>query len=147
MFRALGELVYRYPRWVLGTWFVLALVSLPFGMRMGEVLTGQPEAPATGAAARVKRVLASDFAQSEEDILVVVAHGGRLQAGGEAYEERLDLLSERLQELPDVNYVRDHRSAAGLVLLNEEENFSILQVGLETDGLGEGKSITTDVRR
>ena len=76
MFAAIGTLVSRYPRWVLGAWFVLALASLPFGIRVGEVLTGQPEAPETGAAAVVKRVLATQFAQSEEDILVVIAYGG-----------------------------------------------------------------------
>lgn len=146
MFAAIGTLVAKYPRWVLGAWFVLALASLPFGIRVGEVLTGQPEAPDTGAAAIVKRVLGSEFAQSEEDILVVVAYGGRQQVGGPEYEAALDLLAERLLELDEVNYVLDHRSAAGLNLLNETDNFSILQVGLHTDGLAEGKAVTVAVR-
>ena len=42
--------------------------------------------------------------------------------------------------------MRDHRSATGLTLLNEEDNFSILQIGLDTDGLAEGKSVTQEVR-
>ena len=146
MFAAIGTLVAKYPRWVLGAWFVLALASLPFGIRVGEVLTGQPAAPETGAANAVKRVLATEFAQSEEDILVVIAYGGRLQAGEAAYDEALDVLIGRLTELDEVTYVRDHRSAAGLVLLNEEDNFSILQMGLVTDGLAEGKAITGEVR-
>jgi len=147
VFEAIGTIVQRYPRWVLGAWFVLALASLPFGVRVGEVLTGQPEAPETGSAAVVQRVLATQFAQSEEDILVVVAHGETLQAGGAEYEAALDLLSLRLLELDEVAYVVDHRSATGLNLLNEEHNFSILQLGLETDGLAEGKTVTGNVRQ
>ncbi|MFA5594561.1 MAG: MMPL family transporter [Trueperaceae bacterium] len=146
MFAAIGTLVAKYPRWVLGAWFVLALASLPFGIRVGEVLTGQPAAPDTGDANAVKRVLAAEFAQSEEDILVVIAYGGRLQAGDAAYDEALDVLIGRLTDLDEVTYVRDHRSAAGLVLLNEEDNFSILQIGLDTDGLADGKSVTGAVR-
>lgn len=146
MFRAVGILVSRYPRWVLAVWFVLAVGSLPLGVRVGEVLTGQPEAPATGAAATVKRVLTDQFAQSEEDILVIVAYGGRLQAGGPEYEAALDLLTERLLALEQVGYLRDHRSTTGLDLLNEEANFSILQVGLETSGMAEGKAVTEEVR-
>jgi RND superfamily putative drug exporter len=125
---------------------VLALASLPFGVRVGEVLTGQPEAPEAGAATAVKRVLARQFAQSEEDILVVVAYGGQLQAGGPEYEERLDQLTSNLLALDEINYVRDHRSVTGLNLLNEADNFSILQVGLDTNGLANGKAVTHEVR-
>ncbi len=146
MFEAIGTLVSRYPRWVLAGWFLLATASVPFGLRVGEILTGHPEAPAAGDATAVKRVLATQFTQSEEDILVLIAYGHRLQAGEPRYEEALDQLSAALRELDEVTYVRDYRSAAGLNLLNAEENFSILQIGLETDGLATGKAVTRDVR-
>lgn len=146
MFRAVATLVQRYPRWVLGGWAVLVACALPFGLRVGEVLTGQPEAPESGAAVTVRRLLTDQFAQSEEDVLVIVAYGDRLGAGSPAYESALDRLSDRLLELENVTYVRDHRSATGLTLLNEEANLSVVQVGLATNGLAEGRATTELVR-
>lgn len=146
MFKLVGLLVSRYPRWVLVAWFVLALGSLPFGVRVGEVLTGQPEAPASGAAAAVKRVLARSFAQSEDDLLVLVVRGKPLAAGGADYDLLLDELAERLLEVPHVTYVRDYRSAIGLELLDADANFSVVQIGLSTGGLADGKEIVGQVR-
>lgn len=146
MFSAIATLVERYPRWILAGWAVLVLCALPFGLRVGEVLTGQPQAPESGAALTVRRLLTEQFAQSEEDVLVIVAYGGRLQAGESEYESALDVLSEKLLALDNVNYVRDHRSSTGLNLLNEEDNLSVVQVGLATNGLAEGRGTTEQVR-
>src|SRR5690606_9885469 len=117
MFAALAKLVSRYPRWVLAAWFVLAAGSLPLGMRLGEVLTGQPEAPGSGDAAAVRRVLGARFAQAEEEALVAVAHGAGTRAGTPEYDAALDEVQVRLLLVDHVTYVRDHRSPTGLVLL------------------------------
>ncbi len=152
MFVRLGDLVSRYPRLVLAAWFVLVVGSLPLGMRLGEVLTGQPEAPGTGDAAVVRQVLTESFALAEEDALVAVAHGGGTPgdgvwaAGGTAYDAELDDLRGRLAVIDGVTYVRDHRDATGLDLLDEEENFSVIQIGLDVEGMSEGKDVAAKVR-
>ena len=112
MFEAIGTLVSRYPRWVLAGWFLLATASVPFGLRVGEILTGHPEAPEAGAATAVKRVLATQFTQSEEDILVLIAYGGRLQAGEPRYEAALDQVGE-LQHVDDAYRHRTVELLAG----------------------------------
>ncbi len=146
MFAALGKLTSRYPRWVLGGWLLVTLVSLPFGARVGEVLTAQPDAPPGGAAASVRRVLSESFVQAEEEALVAVAYGRGVQAGSAAYDEALDEVTSSLRTLPGVTYVRDYHSATGLVLLDTEANFSVVQIGLDVDGLAEAKAATLKVR-
>ena len=146
MFAALAKLVSRYPRWVLAAWFVLAAGSLPLGMRLGEVLTGQPEAPGSGDAAAVRRVLGARFAQAEEEALVAVAHGAGTRAGTPEYDAALDEVQVRLLLVDHVTYVRDHRSPTGLVLLDEEANLSVVQVGLDVTDMREGKEAASKVR-
>lgn len=146
MFRALAGLVARYPRWVLGAWFAVSAVSLPFASRVGDVLNAQPEAPRQGIAAAVQTLLATAFQGGEEVTLVAVAHGVSVRAGSPAYAEALDAVKARLSLIPGTTYVRDYRTASGLDLLDEANDLSVLLIGLDASGLTEGKRVTQDVR-
>lgn len=146
MFTRLGGLVARYPRWVLGAWFALALASLPFGARVGAVLSAQPDAPRHGNAAAVQELLATAFANPEEATLVAVAHGVSVRAGSSEYAEELDSLATRLLALDGVTYVRDYRASSGLNLLDEANDLSVLLIGIDTVDLTEGKVVTRRVR-
>lgn len=146
MFAALGKLSSRYPRWVLGGWLLIALVSLPFSARVGDVLTAQPEAPEGGVATAVQRVISEGFDQAEDEALVAIAYGVGVRAGSATYDEALTSVTDRLRAVPGVAYVRDYHSVTGLVLLDAEANFSALQIGLEVDGLAAAKSATLKIR-
>ncbi|MCW5820259.1 MAG: MMPL family transporter, partial [Trueperaceae bacterium] len=146
MFRALAGLVARYPRWVLGAWFVVSAVSLPFASRVGDVLNAQPEAPRDGTAAAVQTLLATAFQGGEEVTLVAVAHGVSVRAGSPEYAEALDDVKTRLLRIPGTTSVRDYRTASGLDLLDEANDLSVLLVGLDASGLTEGKRVTEAVR-
>ncbi len=146
MFKALAGLVARYPRWVLGAWFVVSAVSLPFALRVGDVLSAQPEAPSQGTAAAVQALLATAFQGGEEVTLVAVAHGVSVRAGSPEYAAALDDAKARLALIPGTTSVRDYRTASGLDLLDEVNDLSVLIVGLDASGLNEGKRVTEAVR-
>lgn len=147
MFTRLGELVSRYPRWVLGAWFVLTLAALPFTTRVGEVLDAQPDAPKQGNAAIVQDLLATAFTNPEESAMVAVAYGVAVQAGTPEYAAALDRVTERLRATEGITYVRDYRSASGLQLLDEKHNLSLLLIGIDASELSAGKAITIRVRQ
>lgn len=147
MFEGLGRLVARYPRWVLAAWFVLALGSLPFGARVGEVLNAQPDAPKHGNASMVQSLLATAFENPEEATLVAVAHGVTVNAGTPQYADELDALGARLLAIDGVTYVRDYRTSSGLNLLDESANLSIVLIGIDAHDLAEGKAVVGRVKR
>ncbi len=146
MFKALAVLVARYPRWVLGAWFAVSAVSLPFAARVGDVLSAQPEAPSQGMAAAVQALLASEFQGGEEVTLVAVAHGVSVHAGSPEYAAALDDVRTRLSAIQGTTAVRDYRAATGLDLLDEANDLSVLLIGLDASGLSEGKRVTQSVR-
>ncbi len=146
MFKALAVLVARYPRWVLGAWFAVSAVSLPFAARVGDVLSAQPEAPRQGMAAAVQALLASEFQGGEEVTLVAVAHGVSVHAGSPEYAAALDDVRTRLSAIQGTTAVRDYRAATGLDLLDEANDLSVLLIGLDASGLSEGKRVTQSVR-
>ncbi|MFA5568356.1 MAG: MMPL family transporter [Trueperaceae bacterium] len=147
MFAALARLVSRYPRWVLTAWLVVAAAALPFTTRVGEVLNAQPDAPKQGNAALVRDKLATAFAASEESSMVAVAHGVRVHAGTPEYAAALDVVTAGIAAVDGVAYVRDYRSASGLKLLDEDDDFSVMLIGLETQDLSTAKAVTMNVRR
>lgn len=147
MFSLLGTAVARYPRWVLGTWLVLSVAALPLAARVGEVLTGQPDAPVDGRAAAVRSVLASSFQQTESDAMVAIAHATRVEVASPAFDRAIERTVTALSQIDGVAYVRDHRSTTGLDLLSEEDGFAVMLIGLDTVGLTEAKSAARAVRR
>lgn len=147
MFGILGTVVSRYPRWVLLAWLVAVAASLPFAARVGEVLTGQPDAPMEGEAAAVRNVLATSFAQAEEETMVAIAYEGAVEAGTPEFDAAIAAAKDRVLVLDGVTYVRDHRGTTGLDLLSEEHGFSVMLIGLDASGLAEAKAVATAVRR
>ncbi len=147
MFTALGELVSRYPRWVLGVWFALGLAALPFTTHVGDVLNAQPDAPQHGNAAIVQDLLATSFANPEEAALVAVAHGVAVHAGTPEYAAELDAIKAKLLTSDGVTYVQDYRSASGLDLLDAQNDLSIMLIGIDANDLSRGKAVTEGVRR
>lgn len=147
MFALLGTVVSRYPRWVLLAWLLAVTAALPFAARVGDVLTGQPDAPQEGEAAAVRQVLSTSFAQAEEETMVAIAYGEGVTAGTTAFDDAVGHTVEGILAVDGVAYVRDHRSATGLDLVSEELGFSVMLVGLDAAGLADAKAAATAVRR
>src|SRR5690606_10785596 len=87
VFALLGTVVSPYPRWVLLAWLLAITAALPFAARVGDVLTGQPDAPQEGEAAAVRQVLSTSFAQAEEETMVAIAYGEGVTAGTTAFDD------------------------------------------------------------
>ena len=152
--RPLARVVSRYPRWVLLFWLVVFAASLPFAARLPEVLVAQPDAPTGGVAHAVAETLATEFEFSTVETLVAVVRptgagpSAPVFAVGESrYDDAVSALAARLSELPGVVDVRDHSNAPGLDLLNEDEGYSALLIGLESAQLGESRAWVEGVRR
>ena len=150
MFPALAAFVARYPRWVLLGWLAVIALSAPFATRVGEVLTGQPDAPRSGDANQVLESIKREFALPEEEILVAIARPLQAGSGADVGSERFDLavgwVTERLAGLPDVAYVSDHRTTTGLDLMSEDGNFSVILIGLDTELLASSKQAAQAIR-
>lgn len=151
MFAALAKLVERYPRWILVFWLVVTLAAAPYAARVGEVLTGQPESPEGATSSQVRAVIERAFETHENELLVAIARpqDGPASPGpvaSAAFTAAIDATITSLLELPGVDYVRDHRSAAGLELLSEEAGFSAVLIGLGTTDTASSKAAVNAVR-
>ncbi len=151
MFAALAKLVERYPRWILLGWLIATLAAAPFALRVGEVLTGQPQAPAGGVSQRVRDLVAREFESHESELLIAIARPARGanfpgRVGSDGFTAAVDAAIQAIEALEGVDFVRDHRSAAGLDLVSEEAGFSALVIGLATSDLAEAKAVVASVR-
>lgn len=151
MFTGLAKLVERYPRWILLAWLLVTLAATPFALRVPEVLSGQPQAPPGNVSERVSRIIATEFEGQESELLVLVARPAQGAAdpgpvGSEGFTAAIDHLMRELAEVPGVEYVRDHRSAAGLDLVSEEAGFSVLVMGVATSAMAGAKRVVASVR-
>ncbi len=144
MFATLARTVARHPRRVLAAWLVLTLAAAPFAARVGEVLTAEPEPPATGVARRVADLLGGEFALPQGDVLVAVAH----PVPGTGATELRDAVARAAADvaaLPGVAYVRDGGDASGLGLRGDAGR-SLLVVGLEPQPQDEARATVAAVR-
>lgn len=130
MFAALGRLVATYPRWVLALWFCLSVAAFPLASRVGEVLTAEPVPPSTGVALEVQKLIAEEFALPEGDALVAIARPGAGPADA-GFITRLAAVAEQVAAVPGVSYVNDPTDPLGFDLVNEDEDYAAVLVGLE----------------
>ncbi|HEX7039222.1 MAG TPA: MMPL family transporter [Trueperaceae bacterium] len=146
MFAPLARTVARHPRRVLAAWLLLALAAAPFAARVGEVLTAEPEPPATGVARRVADLLGSEFALPQGEVLVAVATPAA-GAGGAAFREAAGRTAEAVAALPGVAYVRDGSGAAGLGAGGDAAGRALFVVGLEPQSQDDARATVDAVRR
>lgn len=151
MFALLARLVERYPRYILLGWLLVVIATAPFALRVGEVLTGQPQAPSGGVSQRVRDLVAREFESHESEVLIAIARPARGvnnpgPVASEPFYAALDTSMEALSALNGVDFVRDSRSAVGLNLLSEDTGFSALLIGLSTTELSEAKAVVTEIR-
>ena len=145
MFAALGRLVATYPRWVLALWFCMSVAALPFASRVGEVLTAEPVPPSTGVALEVQELIAAQFELPEGDALVAIA---RPTAGpaDESFVARLSSVADELERVPGISYVNDPTDPLGFDLVNEDEDYAAVLVGLEPQPRHEARETVRQVR-
>jgi len=145
----LANLASRRPRLVLAAWLLLTVASLPFASRVGEVLTAQPESPASGVGRAVELLVEEEFALPESETLVAVVRP--LEAVPDdfpsaAHDVKLDALRLDLLDVQGVAFVQDYRNAAGLDLVSEEGRFSVVLIGLEPTNMAASKETVAGVR-
>ncbi|HZJ10427.1 MAG TPA: MMPL family transporter [Trueperaceae bacterium] len=149
MITFLANLASRRPRLVLAAWLLLTVASLPFASRVGEVLTAQPESPASGVGRAVELLVEEEFALPESETLVAVVRP--LEAVPDdfpsaAHDVKLDALRLDLLDVQGVAFVQDYRNAAGLDLVSEEGRFSVVLIGLEPTNMAASKETVAGVR-
>ncbi len=145
MFAALGRLVATYPRWVLLSWFVLGVVSLPYAARVGEVLTAEPVPPSSGESLQVQRLIADEFALPEGEALVAILRP-RVGAADADFVRRVEAVADAVASVPGVSYVNDPTDPLGFDLVNEEGAYAAVLIGLEPQSRQEARATVTAVK-
>ncbi len=146
MLRRIARLTAHYPRFVLAGWLLIAALSLPFASRVGAVLTAQPGAVPHSVATQVRQVLRTQFALPDDYNLVLVAHGIGTRVGQPAFDNAFASVMARIDAVPGVTAVRDHRSVTGLNLVSPDNGYTVALVTLAAKNLGAAKVITNHVR-
>src|SRR5690606_11896120 len=123
----------------------MSVAALPFASRVGEVLTAEPVPPSTGVALEVQELIAAQFELPEGDALVAIA---RPTAGpaDESFVARLSSVADELERVPGISYVNDPTDPLGFDLVNEDEDYAAVLVGLEPQPRHEARETVRQVK-
>ncbi len=143
MFAPLATFISHYPRFVLGAWFALTLLALPFAGRVGEVLGAQASVVPGSAAAQVETLLNSEFSGQDQRLLVLVTRSENAEVGERNFDEAYAALAADLQDLPGVSRVQDYRNAAGLPLVAPDRSYALSLLTL--DGAVDARNTLSEI--
>ena len=142
----LANLISHYPRYVLGFWLLVLLISLPFAARVTEVLNGQPDAPPNSVAAAVRELLGQEFLNQDNYSVVLVSRSDDALVHENGFNTPYSDAIAQLESLPEVHGIRDFRNTNSLPLIAPDRSFSISLIGLNSTTLGDAKDASGKIR-
>lgn len=124
----LGTFIARFPGRVLVAWLLILVVSVPFALRIGEVLTSESGHAPDSEAGVVADLIASEFADGQGQRLILIR---RPEAAHVESEPEFQAVLERLRADPEIDRVTEVADST-LIAGSEEIASAIALVQLRT---------------
>ena len=147
MLKTIAYIATTYPRWVLAVWLCLFLGSIPFALRIGNVLSTDPGLAPGSKAIEFNRLIDEQFNEQQNYQLALTATAQTNTLPSDVLQKTLNELGASISELSLVGTVETADNQPLIPEFSEEHNESVALIEVTTEDRQEGIEVAESITR